>query len=142
MKKAILLFSAFAVFTVLSCKKESSTTTTSTNGGGTITTTKASADLTIQTSSGEKKAGYSVLVFEQPFSPTKTLPPILMQAKTNAEGNVVFDFENALGVAASKTYYFEAFVQNSDGSYTLKSIIRTVQEIKKDTKTTTVIIVE
>ncbi len=143
MKKTLLTLSAFAVLTVFSCKKESSSTTTTTNttGGGTITTTKTSADLTTITTGGEKKAGYSVLVFEQPFSPTQTMPPILMQAKTDAQGNVVFNLESALGNAASKTFYFEAFTQSSS-TYTLKSIVRTKAEITKDTKTTTSIIVE
>lgn len=121
MKTNFLKASILALVTIftISCSKDdsSSSTDTNTSGGTTISTW---VKFTVATPAGVVKPNYIIMMFDQPFSPTATLPPIIKQVTTDATGLANFDLNTIVTTSVTKKYYFEVFTQ-SGTSYTLKS---------------------
>ena len=127
------------IFTI-SCSKDddSSSTDTSTSGGTTITTW---AKFTVATPTGVVKPNYKVLMFDQPFSPTATMPPIIKQETSDSNGLVTFDLNSLVTTSIPKKYYFEVFTL-SGTTYTLKTTFsRYDSDFIKGTHLTTTLLV-
>ncbi|EKT4549041.1 hypothetical protein JE952_000647 [Flavobacterium psychrophilum] len=136
-KVSILLLAA--VFTI-SCSKDDSTGKTETTTTSSVTTTNTLAKISVLTSSGVPKPNYILMVFDQQFSTTAPLPPILKQVTTDANGLASFDLSTIVTNTTPKSYYFEAFVQNGN-DFVLKSIVRTEIKLAKGSSLTTAVIV-
>ena len=124
----------------ISCSKDdnSSSTDTSTSGGTTINT---NAKFTVTTPSGVVKPNYIVLMFDQPFSPTATLPPIIKQETSDANGLVNFNLNSLVTTSTPKKYYFEVFTL-SGTTYTLKTTFsRFDNDFVKGSQLTTTLLV-
>ena len=137
MKTTILM--VITLFTI-SCSKEDSSSSTdiSTSGGTTINTT---AKFIVATPSGVVKPNYIVLMFDQPFSPTTTLPPIIKQETSDATGKVNFNLNTLVTNSTPKKYYFEVFTL-SGITYTLKTTFsRFSNDFVKGTQITTTLLV-
>ena len=135
LKTAILTL--ITIFTI-SCSKDDSSSSTDT--GGTTTVTNTWVKLTAITASGVTKPNYIIMMFDQPFSPSATIPPILKQVTTDSNGLAYFDLNSMITSSTLKKYYFEAFVQ-SGSNYILKSTIRYSTDLKKGTMVTSSTIV-
>jgi hypothetical protein len=136
-KTTILLL--ITIFTI-SCSKDddSSTSDTNTSGGTTINTW---AKFTIATPTGVVKPNYIVLMFDQPFSPTATMPPIIKQETSDANGLVNFNLNTLVTTSTPKKYYFEVFTL-SGTTYTLKTTFsRYSNDFVKGTNLTTTLLV-
>lgn len=129
------------LFTILftSCSKEDSSTTV-TGGNSSTSSTNTWVKITTSTTSGTAKSNYIVMMFAKPVSANSPLPPILKQVTTDANGLANFDLNSFITTSSSKTYYFEAFVQNGNG-YDLKSITHPMYNIAKGQMITSTIIV-
>ncbi len=131
---------AFVTIFTISCSKDdnSSTATTETSGGTTINT---NAKFTVATPSGVVKPNYIVLMFDQPFSPTATLPPIIKQETSDANGLVNFNLNSLVTTSTPKKYYFEVFTL-SGTTYTLKTTFsRYHSDFVKGSQLTTTLLV-
>lgn len=129
---------AAVVFTTQSCSSDDSSSQTTTTTSTTITT-PTSINLTAITTSGELKANYILMLFDEPVSTSSALPPILKQVTTNSQGLGVLDLES-LTTATPKTFYVEAFEMEGQ-NYVLKSVIHRDFEVTKGSKITSTIIV-
>ena len=142
MKTNFLKATILALVTIftISCSKDdsSSSTETSTSGGTTINT---NAKFTVATPSGVVKPNYIVLMFDQPFSPTATLPPIIKQETSDANGLVNFNLNSLVTTSTPKKYYFEVFTL-SGTTYTLKTTFsRFDNDFVKGSQLTTTLLV-
>jgi hypothetical protein len=137
MKQLFLIL--FVALTITSCEKKTSTTTTTTTNN-TTTTTETWVKLTATTSANVKKAGYIIMMFDQPVTSSSALPPILKQVTTDANGLAYFDLNSMITSTIPTTYYFEAFLQNGT-NYTWKSVTHYNTSLKKGTMATSSIIV-
>jgi hypothetical protein len=120
--KANFLKASFLVFVTIftiSCSKDDSSSSTETSGSSS-STTSTWAKFTVITPAGVVKPTYIVMMFDQPFSPTATMPTIIKQVTTDVNGLANFDLNTIVTSSVSKKYYFEAFVQ-SGTSYVLKT---------------------
>ena len=136
--KATIL--ALVAILTISCSKDesSSSTDTNTSGGTTINT---NAKFTIATPTGVVKPNYIVLMFDQPFSPTATLPPIIKQETSDANGLVNFNLNTLVTTSTPKRYYFEVFTL-SGTTYTLKTTFsRYNNDFVKGSQLTTTLLV-
>jgi hypothetical protein len=127
------------IFTISCSKDESSSSTDTTTGGG--TTINTNAKFTVATPSGDVKPNYIVLMFDQPFSPTATLPPIIKQETSDATGKVNFNLNTLVTTSTPKKYYFEVFTL-SGTTYTLKTTFsRYDSDFVKGSQLTTTLLV-
>ena len=137
MKINFLKMSVFAIATLfaISCSKDekSSTSESSSTSVNIVNTT---AKITVANTSNVGRPNYIVMVFDQQFSTTAALPPILIQATTDANGLATFDLKNIVTNTTPKFYYFEAFVSTATG-YELKTISRTKLSLVAGTSLTT-----
>jgi hypothetical protein len=125
--------------TITSCEKKTSTTTTTTTNN-TNTTTDTWVKLTATTSGNVNKPNYIIMMFDQPVTSASSLPTILKQVTTDANGLAYFDLNSMITSSTPKTYYFEAFVQ-SGTNYTWKSVTHYNTNLAKGTMATSTIIV-
>ncbi|ELV7526167.1 hypothetical protein QMU91_002392 [Flavobacterium psychrophilum] len=136
--KATIL--AFVTIFTISCSKDdsSSTTETNTSGGTTISTW---AKFTVATPTGVIKPNYIVMMYDQPFSPTATMPTIIKQVTTDANGLANFDLNTIVTTSTPKKYYFEVFTQ-SGSDYILKTTFsRFDSDFSKGSHLTTTLLV-
>ena len=142
MKTKIFKVTILALVTILtiSCSKDSSSSSTDTNTSG-GTTINTNAKFTVATPSGVVKANYLVLMFDQPFSPTATLPPIIKQEISDINGLVNFNLNTLVTTSTPKKYYFEVFTL-SGTTYTLKTTFsRFNNDFVKGSQLTTTLLV-
>ncbi|WP_395043552.1 hypothetical protein [Flavobacterium sp.] len=135
----VSILALVTIFTI-SCSKDdsSSSTDTNTSGGTTINT---NAKFTVATPTGVVKPNYIVLMFDQPFSPTATLPPIIKQETSDANGLVNFNLNSLVTTSTPKKYYFEVFTL-SGTTYTLKTtFFRFDNDFVKGSQLTTTLLV-
>jgi hypothetical protein len=142
MKTKIFKATILALVTIfaISCSKDdsSSSTDTNTSGGTTINT---NAKFTVATPTGTVKLNYIVLMFDQPFTPTATLPPIIKQETSDANGLVNFNLNSLVTTSTPKKYYFEVFTL-SGTTYTLKTTFsRFNNDFVKGSQLTTTLLV-
>ena len=128
------------LFTLQSCTESEEETMTEETTSSTVTS-ETKVTLTLTTSDDQLKENYTVMMFDEVFEPNNTLPTAIKQVTSNSEGIALFELDDLIISSTEKNYYFEAFVESSNG-YTLKSIHRTEIGLKKGTSTTTSIIVE
>ena len=142
MKTRFLKLSALVLVTIciIACSKEENSGITNTTSNTSTTTTLTAVKLTVITQAGVVKPNYIVMMFDQPFSPTQVMPPILKQVSTDATGLAYFDLKTMITSSTPKTYYFEAFVEIPTG-YELKSIIRFSTKLQKGVVVTSSIFV-
>jgi hypothetical protein len=80
-------------------------------------------------------------MFDQPFSPTATLPPIIKQETSGATGKVNFNLNTLVTTSTPKKYYFEVFTL-SGTTYTLKTTFsRYDSDFVKGSQLTTTLLV-
>ena len=141
MKIKFLKISIVAIATLLtiSCSKDEKSNSTETTNTS-INVTNTLAKITVLTSGGITKPNYIVMMFDQPFSTSAPLPPILKQVTTDSNGLASFDMNSIVTNTTPKFYYFEAFVQTTTG-FDLKTIPRTKIELTKGTSLTTSLLV-
>lgn len=125
-----LLLMVLPLFTMTSCSDDDSETVTETG-----------VTLNVVTASGEIKPNYIVMMFEEPVELGEPLPEILMQVTSNSEGVAVFELDDCITSEVAKTYYFEAFTENTN-SYTWESVTHPSFELKKGRKVTSTIVVK
>lgn len=139
MKKIIFLFT-LSLF-LLSCdRSETVTTETSTTGSSTTQTTTTSVKMNVINSNSVPQAGVVVMMFREKVTSQQALPVIVKEATSDANGLAYFDLSTTLN-ANEEVFYFEAFRKNGN-NYTWVSTIHPVLTIKKNTQTTTSIIVK
>lgn len=141
MKFHFLKFILIVLVASLSFSCSSDDDSSEETSGGSTTTTNTWVKLTVTTSGGTVKPNYIVMMFDEPVTLTKPLPPIKKQVTTNADGLAYFDLNSMITSSTPKTYYFEVFVANGSDSYTLKSITHYNVKLAKGTMATSSIIV-
>ena len=137
MKKLFALFLIIGILT--SCSSDESETETTT-GGTTTGGTTATVNLNVINSSGDAQIGYVVMMFNQEVQVNQTLPAILFQETSDSEGKVSFDLEDYVIQNGNGSYYFEAFLQTSNG-FSLESITHPSFTVESGQVHTTSIIV-
>ena len=130
---------AIATLFVIFCSKDEKTNSTETTNTS-VNITNTLAKITVLTAAGVTKPNYIVMMFDQPFSTSAPLPPILKQVTTDSNGLASFDMNTIVTNTTPKFYYFEAFVETPTG-YTLKTIPRFKTELVKGTSLTTSLLV-
>lgn len=139
MKKIFFLFT-LSLF-LLSCdRSETVTTETSTTGSSTTQTTTTSVKMNVINSNSVPQAGVVVMMFREKVTSQQALPVIVKEVTSDANGLAYFDLSTTLN-ANEEVFYFEAFRKNGN-NYTWVSTIHPVLTIKKNTQTTTSIIVK
>lgn len=123
-----------------SCSKESVSKTESSSSTTTTSESQTWVKLTAVTTSNEKKANYTIMMFADSATNSMPLPTIIQQVITDANGLAFFDLNTIVTSETPKKYYFEAFTP-SGSNYTWKSISHVSTSIKKGTMFTTGIIV-
>jgi len=118
MKKLLVLF--LLTGTLISCTTEDSETEITTNES-TSGSTAATVNLTVINSSSATQSGYIVMMFNREVKENQPLPEILFQKTSNSDGKVSFDLEDYIAKNGNGPYYFEAFLQTSNG-FSLESI--------------------
>lgn len=137
MKSFLKKVSALTLLTifVMACTPEENSSITETTSSSSTTLSSTWVKLTAVTPAGVVKPNYIAMMFDQPFSPTQNMPPILKQVTTDANGLAYFELNGMITSNTPKTYYFEVFVETTTG-YELKSTIRYSTSLKKGTMVT------
>ena len=125
----------------MACTPDENSGMTETTSSSSTTLSSTWVKLTAMTSAGVVKPNYIIMMFDEPFSPTQAMPPILKQVTTNANGVAYFELNSMITSTTPKTYYFEAFVEITTG-YELKSTIRYKTNLQKGMMVTSSTIVK
>jgi len=113
---------------------------TSSSSTNTNEPTETWVKLTVIDLQGNKKPGYTVMMFSNPVTSGNALPTILIQVTTDANGLAYFDLNTFITSPVAQTYYFEAFIKSGQ-NYLWESISHPSHSLKKGTRVTGSIIV-